>query len=142
MRIVLDTNVWLSAIFWEGEASKIIELAEKRKFEIIISKDIILEIIGVLNKETKFHKFMQEIEQNIGDLIKTILSISNLIRIKTKVDIVKEHPADNIILEAAIAGKADFIVSYDKHILNLLEFRGIRVIEPTEFLKCFGKKKF
>ncbi len=142
MRIVLDTNVWLSATFWEGEASKIIELSEKRKFEIIVSKDIILEIIGVLNKETKFRKFMQEREQNIGDLIKTILSISNLIRIKTKVDIVKEHPADNIILEAAIAGKADSIVSYDKHILNLLEFRGTRILEPKEFLRGFHKREF
>lgn len=139
MRVLLDTNVWLSAVFWEGEASRIIELAEKRKFEIIISKDIILEIIDVLHKEAKFHEFMQGRKQNIEELIKTILSISSLIYTKTKVDIIKEHPADNIILEAAIAGKADYIISYDKHILNLLEFRGIRVIEPTEFLKCFGK---
>jgi putative PIN family toxin of toxin-antitoxin system len=141
MRILLDTNVWLSAIFWEGEASKIVELAEKRKFEIIISKDIILEIIDVLNKEAKFKRFMQGREQNIEDLIRTISSIGSLIDAKTKVDIIKEHPADNIILEASLDGKADFIVSYDKHILNLREFRGIRIIEPTEFLKCFGKKE-
>ena len=141
MKVVLDTNVWLSAVFWEGEANKIIEKVSKKereKFEIIISREIISEIIEVLNKEAKFQKFIENRKQSIEELIRTILSITTLIETKTKIELIKEHPKDNIILEIAFDGKVDYIVSYDKHILNLLEFRGIKITSPTEFLKVFN----
>lgn len=137
MKVVLDTNVWLSGLFWKGEANKIIELAEKGKFNVIISKEIIFEITEVLSKEAKFQKFLDNKKQKIEDLIRTILSISELVDVKTKLDIIKEHPADNIILELALDGKANYIVSYNKHILNLREFRGIKITIPEEFLKGF-----
>jgi len=134
MRVVLDTNIWLSAIFWKGEANRIIEFALKKKFEIIISEEILSEIIKVLNKEAKFQKFIEDRRQKIEELIRTILSISTLIEIKTKLNLVRDDPKDNIILESAFDGKAEYIVSYDKHILNMLEFRGIRILNPREFL--------
>jgi len=135
MKVVLDTNVWLSALFWEGEASKIIEIANNKKIDIILSKDILSEIIDVLNKEAKFQKFIEERKQDIEELIRFIIDISSLIETKSKLDIIKEHPADNIILEAALDGKAELILSYNKHILNMLEFRSIKIMTPTEFLK-------
>lgn len=135
MRVVLDTNVWLSAIFWEGEASKIIEVCEKNKAGIIITEDILSEIIDVLNKESKFQKFIEDRKQKVEDLVRTILSIANLIETESKLDLIKEHPKDNIILEAALDGKADYIISYDKHILNMIEFREIKILKPGEFLK-------
>lgn len=135
MRIVLDTNVWLSAIFWEGEANKIIVVCERNKVEIIITEDILSEIVGILNKEAKFQRFIENKNQNIEDLIRSILSIATLIETKIKLDIIKEDPKDNIILEAALDGKSDYIISYDKHILNMLEFRKIRILKPDEFLK-------
>ena len=58
MKVVLDTNVWLSGIFWDGEASKIIEKAEKNNIQILISEDILSEIVNVLNKESKFQKYI------------------------------------------------------------------------------------
>lgn len=137
MKVVLDTNVWLSGLFWKGEANKIIELAEKGEFNVVISKEIIFEVMEVLNKEAKFQKFLDNKKQKIEDLIRTILSISELVDVKTKLDIIKEHPADNIILELALDGKANYIVSYNKHILNLREFRGIKIAIPEEFLKSF-----
>ncbi len=135
MRIVLDTNVWLSAIFWQGEANKIIKAYEKNKKEIIITEDILSEIIEVLNRESKFQKFIKDKNQSIEDLIRTILSIATLVEIKIKLDIIKEDPKDNIILEAALGGKSNYIISYDKHLLNMLEFRKIRILKPNEFLK-------
>ena len=131
MKIVLDTNVWLSGIFWEGEVSKIIEKAET----ILISEDILSEIVNVLNKESKFQKYILNLKLSIEDLLRTILSLSELIKTHNKLEVIKADPKDNIILEAAIEGKADFIVSYDNHLLNMLEFRGIRIISPSEFLK-------
>ncbi len=135
MRIVLDTNIWLSAIFWNGEANKIINKAINAKIEIIITKEILSEIIEVLNREAKFQKFIKDKRIKIEDLIRTILSFSNLIETKSKIELIKQDPKDNIILEAALDGKADYIISYDKHILNMLEFRKIIILEPRDFLK-------
>ena len=135
MKVVLDTNIWLSGIFWNGEASKIIEKAEKKDIQIIISEDILSEIINVLNRESKFQKHILNLKSGIEDLLRTILSISTLIETKTKLDIIKADPKDNIILEAAIEGKVEYIISYDNHILNMIEFRGIKIISPGEFLK-------
>jgi len=140
MRIVLDTNVWLSAIFWEGEASKIIEACEEKQIEILITEDIILEITDVMNREVKFQRFIEKRKENIEELIRTILSIVTLIESKTNLDLIKEDPKDNIILEAALDGKANYIISYDKHILNMIEFRKIRILRPGEFLKLRGLK--
>lgn len=134
MKIVSDTNVWLSGIFWDGEASKILEKAEKKDIQIIISEDILSEILKVLNRESKFQKYISNLRSNIEDLLRTILSISTLIETKTRLDIIKADPKDNIILEAAIEGKVDYIISYDNHLLNMIEFRGIKIINPGEFL--------
>ena len=135
MKIVLDTNVWLSGIFWDGEASKILEKAEKKDIQIIISEDILSEIIKVLNRESKFQKYILNLRLSIENLLRTILSISTLIETKTKLDIIKADPKDNIILEVALEGKAEHIISYDNHLLNMIEFRNIKIINPGEFLK-------
>jgi len=135
MKIVLDTNIWLSAIFWDGEASKLVRLAEKKKIEILITKDILSEIVKVLNEEAKFQKFLKDRNQKIEDLTRTILAIANLTETRTKLNIIKSHSADNIILEAALDGRADYIISYNNHVLNILEFRGIKIMNPTDFLK-------
>ena len=135
MKIVLDTNVWLSGIFWDGEASKILEKSENKDLQIIISEEILSEIITVLNRESKFQKYISNLKLSMEDLLRTILSISTLIETKTKLDIIKADPKDNIILEAALDGKVDYIVSYDSHLLNMIEFRGIKIISPGEFLK-------
>ncbi|PIN94241.1 putative toxin-antitoxin system toxin component, PIN family, partial [Candidatus Pacearchaeota archaeon CG10_big_fil_rev_8_21_14_0_10_31_9] len=97
MKLVLDTNVWLSGIFWEGEASKIIEKAEKKNIQILISENILSEIVDVLNKESKFKKYILNLKLSIEEILRAVLSISNLIETKAKLDIIKADPKDNII---------------------------------------------
>jgi uncharacterized protein len=135
MKIVLDINVWLSGIFWTGEANKIIEMAEKEDFQIIISEEILAEIVSVLSRESKFQKNLSNLKLNIEELLRTILSISELVEPKIKLNVVKEDPKDNIILEAGLEGKAEYIISYDKHLLNMLEFRGMKIISPKKLLE-------
>ncbi|MBI4116984.1 putative toxin-antitoxin system toxin component, PIN family [Candidatus Pacearchaeota archaeon] len=139
MKVVLDTNVWLSALFWEGEANKIVELIEKKKINVIISEKILNEIADVLKKEAKFHKFIDDKNENIKDVIRTILYLSDLIDSKTEINTVKEDPSDDKIIETAIDGKASYIVSYNNHLLKLKEFGKIKIIHPKEFLKRFRK---
>ncbi len=138
MKVVLDTNVWLSAIFWTGEAYKLIEEIEDKKINVIITEEIILEISNVLNKETKFQRFIKNRKLTIVDLIRTIIYMSKLIISKSKLNIIKEHNEDNKILEAGIDGNVDYILSYDNHLLKVKEYKGIKIITPTEFLHLFN----
>ena len=142
MRAVLDTNVWLSAIFWEGEAYKLISTIQRKKIEIVVTKKILFEIIEVLNKEAKFQKFIKNRKIAIEDLLRTITSLGKLVDSKTKLSIVKEHSSDNKFVECAIDGDAEFIVSYDKHLLKLKEYKGIKILSPTEFLKQRNSANF
>src|SRR3989344_697685 len=134
MKVVLDTNVWLSAIVWRGEATKIIDARINREVEIIITKEILSEIVDVLNR-TRFKEFIENKQEKIEDLIRVILSISTFIETKTKLDVVKKDPKDNIILEAGLDAKGDYIISYDDHLINMIEFNRIKILTPTEFLK-------
>jgi uncharacterized protein len=131
MKILLDTNVWLSALFWKGEANKLLNNFISKKIKILISEDILKEFVEILNREEKFQVGNEEQE----NLIRGILAIAEMIDVKTKLNIIKEHPKDNLVLEAALDGKVDYIISYDNHILNMLEFRKIKILSPTEFSK-------
>ena len=135
VKVVLDTNIWLSGLFWEGEAAKIIELAERKKIIPLVSKDILQEIVEVLNKESKFQKFLKERKQKIEAVIRKIISISEIIETSTKLDILEEDPSDNKFLETALDENAQYIISYDKHLLDLKEFRNIPILKPNEFLE-------
>ena len=135
MRVVLDTNIWLSAVFWKGEASKVIESCATKKIELVITENIVSEIVEIVNREAKFQKFIKNLKESVEELVRTILSIATLIETQSKIELIKDHPKDNMILEAALDGKADYIVSYDKHILDMLEFREIQILEPGAFLK-------
>ncbi len=135
MKVVLDTNVLISATFWEGEAFKIIRLIEEKKIACFISKQIIEEYIKVANSDELIEKAN---EKNLSIKLSAmkLIEICKIVEPGRKIDVVKEYPDDNKIIECAVEAKADYIVTYDaKHILPIKEFEGIRIVSPTEFLK-------
>lgn len=139
MRLVLDTNVWLSGVFWEGEAYKLIRTIGSKEIEIVVTKKILVEIVEVLNKEAKFQRFVKDKKVAIEDLVRTILSMSKLIVSKSKLNVIKEHSSDNKILESAVDGKVNYLVSYDKHLLKLKQYKKIKIFEPAEFFRELKK---
>ncbi|MFH1209698.1 MAG: putative toxin-antitoxin system toxin component, PIN family [archaeon] len=136
MRITVDTNILISATFWKGNSFRIIEKVENKELELVLSKDIIKEFIGVLNYEEIQDKIKDknlEMQKTVEDII----SISIVIEPQQKFDIIKDDVKDNIIIESAFEGKVDYIITKDKHLLKLKEFRSIKIISPEEFLKLF-----
>ena len=101
LRVVLDTNILVSAFFWEGHERKILIKCKKRKLNSIISIDILNELEKVL--KTKF----KVPETKIRDFSKEILYFSEIVFPLGELDIIKEDPSDNIILETALIGKAN-----------------------------------
>jgi putative PIN family toxin of toxin-antitoxin system len=134
MKVVLDTNILVSAMFWNGDSDKIIRLAEEKKVEIILSKDILDELSKVLGYKDIQDK-VKDKNLEVRNSFQKIVELATIIESEEKVDIIKDDPADNKFLECAKAGKADFIISKDKHLFNLKKFENISIITPKEFLE-------
>ena len=128
-RIVLDTNVIVSAFGWEGNARSILNKATRGIFDIILSVQQYQEIKRVLD----YPKFKFSEEQK-SSFLSILVEICIMIETEEKLKIVKEDPSDNIILESAVEGKADFIASGDQHLLKLKEYEGVKIVTPKEFL--------
>ena len=74
-------------------------------------------------------------DEMIEEWIDLIVRNSIIVDPKEKIALVKDDPKDNIFIETAVAGNVDYIISQDNHLLNLKEFRGIKIITPEEFNK-------
>ncbi len=129
IRVVLDTNVIISAIFWRGSPYRVMRKALQRDFILVISPDILKEV-----SERLKHKFNLPREE-IEILMNILLSYSDIVEPTTKVNVVKADENDNKIIECAIDGKADFIVTGDHHLLELKSYKSIKIITPAEFLE-------
>jgi len=130
MKVVLDTNIFISGIFWKGSSNKVITNWRKGKFALVTSLEAVSETIKVL-KDFKI-KLSDEM---IREWIDLIVRNSIIVEPKEKIAIVKDDPKDNIFIETAVAGNVNYIVSQDNHLLKLNEFRGIKIITPEEFNK-------
>ena len=131
IRIVADTNIFISGIFWEGNfSSQVIDLWRRGNIELVSSLPIVEEIVRNL---IGFKIEMEE--ESVKEWEQIILENAMLVEPNEKLDIVKDDPTDNKFLEAAIAGNAEYIITQDNHLLKLKEFRGIKIITPEEFLK-------
>lgn len=133
-KVVLDTNVWLSAFGWKGSPRKILKLAIQDKISLIISPSIFNEF----SKALDYPKFKFS-RQRKARLKRFVLSIALLVIPKNKVNIIKEDPSDNMFLECAYESKASFIITGDSHLLKLKKFKNTRIVTPAEFLKYYKK---
>lgn len=130
MKVVLDTNIFVSGIFWTGSSHDILVSWKEGKFDLVASLGSISEIVKVLS-DFKI-RLPDEIIREWVDLI---AQNSIIAEPKERIDAVKEDSKDNIFVETAVAGNADCIVSQDKHLLKLKEFRKIRIVTPEDFKK-------
>ena len=132
MKVVLDTNVFISGIFWRGSSNKVIINWKEGKFTLVTSLETISEIIKVL-KDFKINLS----DDTLREWIDLIIRNSIIVEPKERINIVKDDPKDNIFIETAVDGNADYIVSQDNHLLKLKEFKGIKIITPEEFNALF-----
>lgn len=129
-RVVIDTNLFVSS-FWGGKPKRLIDLFIKGKIQLLMSPQILEEISRVLKEilgdDPEISHFIDLISLNSIEIIPNVT-----------LQVVKEDPSDNKFLECAIAGKADYIISGDGHLLGLREYQGIPIIRVGEFLKIQG----
>lgn len=138
IKVVLDTNIYISALIFPGSApEEVLILGKKRQISIYVSPFILKEIKNILIIKFDYS------EDYVEKILDEILKFANLIKPITKIDIIKEKKDDNHILECAVSAKADFLISGDKkHILCLKKIKSTRIVSAREFLNYFNKIKF
>jgi len=128
--IVVDTNVFISALLKSRNCTKILEALKQNKFQLVISDKMVEEfLIVVENPKFEFCEFEKHELKEL--LVEKSKSVFNPV---AKISVCRDVK-DNIVLECAVSGKADFIVTGDKDLLTLKSFRKIPIITPRQFLK-------
>jgi uncharacterized protein len=132
VRVVIDTNVFISSLLsTEGNPRRVIDLWRHEKITLCMSKEILAEYFEVLGR------FGMKDEPEGKELVQLFQKRYNQVFVSSPaaVTAIKEDPADNKFLECAAAADARYIVSGDRHLLNLKTFKNVRILRPTEFLK-------
>jgi len=129
MKIVIDSNVWISALVFGGKPREIFERVVANGWTIIVSEEIFTEIRRVLS--TKFKDFIEDFE--------AFQSILRPYLIEVKLGSIKVSKCrdedDNIVIETALIGDAVCIISGDKDLLDLMEYERLPIINPSDFLE-------
>ena len=135
-RIVLDTNILISAFGWKGNPYRILNLVIDQNFELIISQKQIEELRRVLTYPRL--KITQEQQSRFLNLV---LNIAIVVKTNDRLNIIKEDPSDNIILESAADNDVEYLISGNKHLLKIKKFENVKIMTAAQFLS-FIKDKF
>lgn len=126
--MVLDTNVFIAAYFNRKSASaKIIDLCLKNKHKLIFSSQLHKEVRLILSNVRAEREFLEK--------IRNLFNRASKVKPTQKVFMIEEDPDDNKFLECALEGKADYLITSDRHLLELGEFAQTKIYKPTQFLK-------
>ena len=133
-RVVVDTNVLVSS-FFGGKPREVMELWRDGQFVLCLSDDILAEYLEVL---ARFAHAKQEAQAFLA-----MVSEGERVAFVTPRERIREvvaDPEDNRFLECAVTAEAEMIVSGDRHLLGLREFRGIPIVDPAALLAWFAAR--
>lgn len=123
LRVVFDSNVYISALLFDGPPRRILELAMQRRVILIASVAIINETAGKLRDKFSWP------EHRIQQFVRATSHLAELQKPKKRISAVSDE-ADNMVLECAVAGGANLIISGDKHLLRLKSYKNIPIQKP------------
>lgn len=130
-RVVNDTVIWLSALYFLGKTAKIVNFIEDKSI-LSVTSDFILQ--EVKEKLIEFGAPSYAANATIA----YISSISETVSLKGK-DFGLRDPADNQVLETAAVGKCNYLITRDKDLLTIGEYDRVQIVTPSQFFSKFGK---
>jgi uncharacterized protein len=128
-KVVIDNNVLVSAFGWHGTPEEIVKLMTTGKIVNFTSMDMLAELARVVGYP-KF-RFPESLQ---AEIIETVFTYSSLVNVSAPFNVIDIDPADNRVLECAVGGNADYIISGDRHLLELGSFQNIQITKAKEFL--------
>ena len=134
MRVVVDTNVAVSALISpSGTPAAIIAAWRQEKYEWVVTPETLAELERVLERR-KVARYLPVASTRTERFLKRVSEKALMVQSSEPLAVVSADPADDRFLEAALEGRADFIVTGDRHLLELREYEGTRIVTPIEFL--------
>ena len=134
MRVVVDTNVFVSALLSpQGVPSQLFVYWGQHFFDLLVSEESMDELARVL-QYPKIRKGLRSTDAELAEFVRLFKEKGLLVTPQETIRAITADVSDNLYLEIAVAGDAQCIVSGDKHLLRLQEYRGIPILTPTEFL--------
>jgi putative PIN family toxin of toxin-antitoxin system len=130
LRVVLDTNVLVSAIISDGKPRDLFRKGIKNQF-IIVSSDLMLKELTRVLRRPKFRTSQSEIRR----ITLALINSAEVVNVKSKLKVVEEDSEDNIVIETAYDGHADLIVTGDSHLLELENYEEIKIVTVEKALK-------
>jgi uncharacterized protein len=131
-RVVADTNIYISAVMFGGLPGSVLDLGLLRVFTLVISPPLLDELEDKLRV-----KFSVSAGDAAAIRVK-LESAADVVNPHLTLDVVKDDPDDNRVLECAVAGGADTIVSGDRHLLQLKAHAGIPILTTRQFLEALA----
>ena len=129
MTVVIDTNVILSAILFGGKPKQVLEMALSGSIQLAISESLVIELQGVLQRP-KFELSAQLVQTIVSEYT----SIASWIESSEHFNVVVDDPSDNYFIDCAVAAKADYLITGDRHLLNLGTFKMIKIVSVDTFI--------
>lgn len=129
MKLVLDTNVLVSALFWDGNERRLLMQCLEGRHRIVTSPALLAEVERVLTGKFGMPK------ADVRIYLETALSTAEVVTPKQPLQVVAADPADDRVLECAVEGAADLIVTGDRHLLDLRRYDSIRIVRASVALE-------
>ena len=131
MRVVVDTNVWVSRLLLSGSvAARAVDKA-LGGFEVMVSESLVDELADVLSRE-KFDRYVSV--QDRVEFLRRVLQIATAAPVLSEVEDCRD-PEDNCLLALALDSESDYILTGDRDLLSLNPWRGVMIVSPREFLE-------
>jgi uncharacterized protein len=133
-RVVIDTNVLVSALLKNGKSRQLV-LKLLNEHTIIVSNQLLAELADVISRD-KFRIKSSQVDRFITILVRK----AKIVSLDTISKVILEDPDDDIILSTAFIGKADYIISGDKHLLKIVCYKNIEIISVNKFVQIIDRK--
>ena len=133
IRVVADTNIVLSAYFWDGLPEKLLLLARTGECELLVTDQLIAELRTVLSRD-KFERNFAATGVSLDQLISDYSALVKFVEAAEIPPTILEDPPDDQVLACAVGGDARFIISGNRHLLRLKQFQGIEIKTVADFL--------
>ena len=137
IKLAVDTNTLISSLGWkDSKPRKVVDGCLSEKWILVESIALLKEFLKVIQRP----KFNFISEDDKKEFIVNLINVCEVVEPKKKVNVIKEDPEDNMVLECALEGRVDYLISGDEHLLKLKEHEGIKILSASDFLKIFEKE--
>jgi putative PIN family toxin of toxin-antitoxin system len=135
LRAVLDTNVLVSAfLVRHGKPAQILKLPDAAKFQLVLAEEILAEVqevLGYKHIQKRFHPRSSDVQL----FLDALRAASSIVTVEEIENVVSRDPDDNLVVACAVQGDADYLVSGNRHLLDLKRHRTIEIVTPARFLE-------